>query len=303
MQRINEPTCKEEGLAIGFCVCGDYENIVLQTVNHEYEDGFCVMCGGSENPVYEVIDGFLYFGEYPQTIKDTSVTITETVNEKGYYLGSDNEWYAKVIATPCNTKYTFTNNETIISGSVYYFKVEPIKWQILSQDENTISVVCASIIANRCFDKQTTVYANSAIRAWLNNEFYNTAFSELQQQLILTTEVDNSTESTGLGKNEFACENTYDKVYLLSYAEAFAMDNTTQYDSAIRARMSTDYTRAMGGFHYSSTIYYYYGWLLRSPAGDGSCIKQVTFVGGMNFVMDARGDSAGVVPALQIKVA
>ena len=52
LQVINEPTCKEEGEAIGFCVCGDYENVVLQTVNHEYEDGFCVMCGGSENPVY-----------------------------------------------------------------------------------------------------------------------------------------------------------------------------------------------------------------------------------------------------------
>ena len=81
------------------------------------------------------------------------------------------------------------------------------------------------------------------------------------------------------------------------------MDNTTRYDSAIRARMSSDYTRAMGGYYYSSTKYYYYGWLLRSPAGDGQCVRQVCFLGGMNYVMDARGDAAGVVPALQIKIA
>lgn len=32
-------------------------------------------------------------------------------------------------------------------------------------------------------------YAESTVRKWLNETFYNTAFSELQKQIILTTTV------------------------------------------------------------------------------------------------------------------
>ena len=45
-----------------------------------------------------VRDGdYIYFGEYPQTIKASDVVITSTQDERGYYLGSD----GAAFAAPC----------------------------------------------------------------------------------------------------------------------------------------------------------------------------------------------------------
>ena len=38
---------------------------------------------------------FITFGEYPQTIMAKNVKITGGPNDKGYYKGSDGNWYAK----------------------------------------------------------------------------------------------------------------------------------------------------------------------------------------------------------------
>ena len=255
---------------------------------------------GACNPNPATDENYIYFGEYPQTIKADSVTITETVNEKGYCLGSDNEWYAKVTAKPYSSAYTFTNSATIKSGTVYYFKVEPIKWQILSQEEDTLSVVCASIIANKRYDDSSNNYANSEIRAWLNNEFYNTAFSDLQKELIVTTEVDNGLESTCYSSNDYICENTYDNVYLLSVREAYFMDRTWN-DSQARQKMATDYAKAMGVWLGEDTHIGYGWWWLRSPC---AALDRGAVVVGPSGTLEYysfiyRGDE-GVVPALQL---
>ncbi len=75
------------------------------------------------------------FGEWPQTIKAGDIKITTIQDERGYYLGSDDCYYAKVIAAPNKSGYRFSNNETIHSGSIYFFKVELIKWRILISEE------------------------------------------------------------------------------------------------------------------------------------------------------------------------
>ena len=41
---------------------------------------------------------YLLFGEYPQTLKKDEVIVTETVDDRGYYLGDDGAYYAKVVA-------------------------------------------------------------------------------------------------------------------------------------------------------------------------------------------------------------
>ena len=176
---------------------------------------------------------YILFGEYPQTIKMEEVTIADAKDDRGYYLGSDGYYYAKVTASPWyNNEYTFSTDETVLDGTVYYFKVEPIKWRILSEGNGNALILCESIIANKQYyyidwDKRTidgvTVYPNnyehSDIRAWLNDEFYNNAFSELQRALIQTTEVDNSVYSTGYDTNPYVCDNTNDKIFLPSYRE------------------------------------------------------------------------------------
>lgn len=63
-------------------------------------------------------------------------------------------------------------------------------------------------------------YAESDIRRWLNTTFFNTAFNADCQRIIVTTEVDNSLESTGYVENSQICENTIDKVFFVELSRA-----------------------------------------------------------------------------------
>ena len=311
------PTCTEQGYTTYSCSCGDsyIDDYVNATGKHSYVNGECTQCEGAE-PVFTIADGYVYFGEYPQTLKASDITISETKNTKGYYLGSDNAWYEKVTATPALTTYKFNNDEIIVDQEVYYFKVEPIKWQILSNDGDSLKVVCASVLVNKPFGNIDNNYKNSTIRSWLNNEFYNTAFSTLQQGVVLTTTVDNSKASTAYIYNGYTCANTEDKIYLLSYAEAYAI-TTSPEASELRTKVATDYARALGVSIQTNENYGCASWWLRSPH-DPEIYSQfrhsnnVLYVNPLGSVSSSRYSSftanvgwtaAGVVPALQIKVA
>ena len=311
--QVTLPTCTKQGYTTYTCSCGDsyVDDYVDPTGEHTYENGVCSGCDGVE-PAFELVDGYLYFGEYPQSLKASDVTVTETTNQNGYYLGSDNAWYAKIIGAPMLTGYKFYNDEVITSGTEYYFKVEPIKWQILSDDGDTLKVVCASVLVNKQFNNVDSIgnnYKKSAIRSWLNGEFYNTAFSDLQQELILTTTVDNSKASTAYADNKYACENTEDKIYLLSYAEAYAITKS-QSSSELRARLATDYARALGvSIQTNANHYGAANWWLRSPHDKSSYQPNtdalyVTSIGSLSSNNTMVGTtSVGVVPALQINIA
>ena len=249
----------------------------------------------------------MYFGSYPQTIKEDNVTITSTTNHKGYYLGSDNEWYAKVTASPNGSIYTFSTGTTITSGTVYYFKVEPIRWRILTEENGKAFILCDSRIANHRYDNSSNNYANSEIRAWLNDTFYNTAFSTLQQELILTTRVNNSVASTGYDSNEYACENTNDKVFLLSYAEvtnsSYGFSSSYSDRDEARRMTTSDYSRATGAGMSTSSSYYGNGlWWLRSPSDYNSYYVCYVDVAGGVYDEEVYYPMNGVVPAMWIEL-
>ena len=277
------------------------------------------------NNVPDENGGYILFGQYPQTIKAEGVTVGDTADKDGYYLGSDGERYAKVVADPYNSGYTFSDNSSVTSGNTYYFKVEPIRWRILSESGGKVFILCDSIIANHYYHHTTSsttiegekVYANnykhSDIRAWLNDEFYKTAFGELQQALIATTEVDNSVESTGYSSNPYACENTNDKIFLLSYSEVVNIDygfasSPSTYNAA-RRMLTSDFSRATGAYMDTRSSYYGNGcWWLRSPCHDYSiynarCVYGVGSISSNADTSDARNvDDVeyGVVPALNL---
>ena len=203
---------------------------------------------------------------------------------------------------------------------MYWFKYEPIEWRILEQKDGT-----ALLMANIILDSQQyyhtasgttrtvngkTVYENnykeSDIRKWLTETFYETAFDEYAQQIIETTAVDNSASTTASSSNKYACENTEDKVFLLSWKEilntsyGFSSSYST-YDTA-RQLKSTDYAKSQGVYVHTS-----YGgtgwWWLRSPNLYYSYDAYYVGIDGdadySSYVHDAGG---GVVPALRIRL-
>ena len=163
-----------------------------------------------------------------------------------------------------SSSYTYQDDNGYTTNNIYYFKYEPLKWRVL--DPSTGLVLCESIIDSQAYsntiykygtdpygytaywnDAEHTHYANdyatSSIRAWLNDDFYNTAFSSSQKASILTSELDNKAYSTSY--SEYDSETTYDKIFLLSYSE---MQNTACGFSSSSARQAkgTDYAKCQG---------------------------------------------------------
>ena len=52
------------------------------------------------------------------------------------------------------------------------------------------------------------------ITDYTNKGFYNLAFKDNEKGAIITTEVDNSASTTYSSYNQYACENTFDKISL-----------------------------------------------------------------------------------------
>ena len=255
---------------------------------------------------------YILFGECPQTLMANGVTLTSREqDENGYYLGSDGARYAEVFADPRGEGYTFSTGGAIADGTQYFFKVEPIRWRILAEEKGSLFLLCDSIIANQKYNATpSNNYAESDIRAWLNEEFYNTAFDALQKELILTVTVQNGASTTGYETNDYATDDTNDKVFLLSYEEAttaaygFSAD-ATAFDPARRKTVS-DYARATGAWMVTSDLLeMHHGngwWLLRSPSNIGAFgargIDGAGAVGNSTIVSLTEN---GVVPALQIR--
>lgn len=164
---------------------------------------------------------------------------------------------------------------TMEAGQTYYFKVEPLLWQIISRDANNVAtIVCTSIIQMQEFQANCTesspyyatddsgniltdasgnqVYANnyyySQLRQFLINDFYNSAFNDLQKALIQKITVDNSASSTYDDENSYACDNTQDYIWAMSYQEALSYCFDEDYNPIWQSilKPTTDFAKAQG---------------------------------------------------------
>lgn len=153
-------------------------------------------------------------GEYPQTQVEDDKLISKlnsiTQTDAQGYVSYGGEKYKKM--------------------SYHWRKVEPIQWRYLSQDGDNVQFVSEKVLDSHVWnqtDHENGIYRNnyqySDIRTWLNNDFLEQAFY-YDPSLIQTVNVDNSAKSTGDSINPYACEDTQDKVYLLSYKDILNED-------------------------------------------------------------------------------
>ena len=84
----------------------------------------------------EFPQSYIEFGLWPQSLKAENVKITEEqkkINGFSAFKGSDNNFYIKVeSAESYSDKCKFQDGTGIENGKEYYFRLEPIKWRILS---------------------------------------------------------------------------------------------------------------------------------------------------------------------------
>ena len=273
---------------------------------------------------------YILFGSYPQTkVTDTSIISAlgefdaSTWTSYGYYIEGEVSDYMYYIDKEYNgeryrgvyfTSYrpygttdsgsasdTNQDDNGYITSTVYWFKYEPIKWLIVEESDGTATLVADLILDSQQFDFEADKemygnnnYAESSIRAWLNETFYNTAFSEGQKGIIQTTVVDNSAASTGYDENPYACEDTSDKVFLLSYEEVDAWFTTF----AKKKHQGSDYAKSQGLYVLSGG-----SWWLRSPIHNGDeNAKTIRYNGFDGFNDLTYSTDNGVLPALAIRL-
>lgn len=300
---------------------------------------------------------YIYFGVFPKTVLSvgSTVTVDETISVKmgadTYYKGSDGEYYAKVKedAFGTGTAYKYsdgTQANQSSSNSYRYFKVEPIKWKVITDSYSGKCLLLAEDIltANVPYyegDTSRTIagktvcennYKYSQIRAYLNGldyyyskyssyntvkktdytgkGFLQTAFTAEAQNLIAVTTVDNSAASTtDSGNNvteatEYACEDTKDKIFLLSMKEAtsYGFPAYNKYGSGnARIRKPTDYAKANDALQ-DNNAGYGGDWWLRSPYYNSDGIARDVDGDGSATMISVEQTNRGVVPALSISL-
>ena len=128
---------------------------------------------------------------------------------------------------------------------------EPVRWIVLQKTDSELLVMSKyGLDAQPYHTKGIKIrWENCSLRKWLNNDFYNTAFTDTEKEKIITKTIKNS-------ENPFynyttASVDTEDKVFLLSIQEAtddsygFETDRTA-YDD-LRKCALTEYAIAKGG--------------------------------------------------------
>ena len=158
--------------------------------------------------------------------------------------------------------FHFKNGDLINNYTRYYFRIEPIQWKIIKKDSDRFFVTSYCILDNQPYHDSFTKeahedgtydnnYKNSQIRHWLNDYFYSTAFEDNTK--ISKTFVDNMTG------DKYACENTYDNIFLLSKNEI--------NENNINKCSSTDYVRAkINGAPYDEDYFNGYAlYITRTP--------------------------------------
>ena len=168
--------------------------------------------------------------------------------------------------------YSHQDENGYFADTDYYFRYEPLQWRVL--DPSTGLVLCEKIIDSQPYQsffytvvtsypqtsitsyqgKNSTVLANdyetSTIRAFLNRDFFETAFTDSQKANIRTTALNN--DAFDVRYEQFNSAETNDRLFLLSYTDALnsAYGFDTTANSAVpdpaKTAVCTDYAKCRG---------------------------------------------------------
>lgn len=315
----------DEAIAV-FTELNDYSDAKVQITETEYQQAMALR----ENGHYDdAIAAFAKLGNYSDAvtqIKETKYQQANNLNAAARY----DEAYAiymtltgykdvdkllaeddNMIAAARDAKFAVGNYVTF--GTYPQTKAgndaTPIEWLVLAWDGDKALLISRYGLDAQPYNKDNTsvTWETCTLRTWLNSTFYNKAFSSAEQAAILTTNVDNSKSQCYSGWNTSGGNNTQDKVFLLSYAEANKYFGVTYANSSnTKSRVApTAYAIAQGAWTSSSNktadSTFAGWWWLRSP-GFNQLYAARVFPGGSLFDLGVSSGSGSVRPALWVNI-
>lgn len=213
---------------------------------------------------------------YPGGVWNKSVYNTTTYKYDVTYLKAPHMWYididydedgrydyrgvliysyrpdeVKENTPSAGTNYTHQDDNFYGSSSVYstyWFKYELIEWDILENNAGTVKMIANLAIDSQNFSLSSNDYDSSYIRNFLNDDFYNTAFSSLEKSIMSTMSINSNNDYVTLLTNEEV------ESYYPEASNKFL--KTTEYAQSQNCYVNTS--------AYSSTTLYNCNWLTRS---------------------------------------
>ena len=255
---------------------------------------------------------YVAFGFFPQTIKDSKVVVKEdwkeTFNGIEYYLGSDGYLYEKVSENAYNSDYKYSDENTTINqasaNSYKYFKLEPIIWQIMKENDTVgrqAYLISVAELTAQKFDDRSKAYDSSAIKTFLEGTFKSKAFTNSQSDKIkptnLTTSEYSSSSDTAKDKTSYDKNDNGYSVFLPSFGDMKSYGYTT---NANRIKWPTDYAGANNAYR-SSTANNGGYWWSRSARSSDSNVWSVNNDGYLTYDYPTLSIN-GVVPALFLSI-
>lgn len=153
---------------------------------------------------------------------------------------------------------------------------EPIEWRVLKEEDGEAMLLSRYALDTQPFNQgrgNNIHWPECTLRAWLNDEFYNAAFDEEEQALIILKTIENYKEV-----------DTEDKVFLLDNNEAKRLFA----NHADRQTSPTAYAKAKGCYmskKYIGNVH----WWLRSFSWESS--RRASYVAASGGVMTCGGSS------------
>ncbi len=277
----------EEAIA-AFATAGNYSDAETQIPETHYQHAQSLMKSGDYNQAYALFT----------TLKGYADVDTLLANDENLLAARD-------ALFSVGNYVTFGTYPQTSAGS----DQTPIEWLVLDRDgDNALLLSCYGLDAKPYTTKYTSIrWEECTLRTWLNDDFINRAFTAAEQSAILLTNVDNSSNQCYSSWSTSGGNNTQDKVFLLSYAEANKYLGVTRNDSNnTKSRVTpTAYAISQGVWTskgYKTTDGEVAGfWWLRSPGFSHDSEAEVDTSGAL-FDNNASYGGGSVRPALWVNI-
>ncbi len=180
-----------------------YDNVLLENIGDYYFDKNITIIAKWTIGFFENGANYCYFGKYPQSIVNEENLINELnkitiTNEQGYVVYNNEEYYcsnARNIydeSIKGHRPILLSNGQTLHHGEKYWFKVEPIKWEIINNDGKSLKLICETILEQLDYNIGSGYYRlyyySSYIESQLKKsiqKYYQDLFSNDEREKIL----------------------------------------------------------------------------------------------------------------------
>ena len=235
-----------------------------------------------------------------------SNTGSRTVSSNGISNNGGNKGKITITHDELNEAYYELQQNHITTIKFGNYQGEPIEWYVVDyrSKNNEFYLYSKKILDVKCYNEtmsNSVNWENCDLRKWLNNEFYNSAFSDAEKKVMVEKEF-----TSGYERDMKQKVRTKDKVSLLGKEDGF--DNI-KYNVELYTADATSYAKSVRNhgkelFNYGSGEIDYGYWIRESDRRDNITLGHLESKWNSNRSKSDKVDTPynGVRPLIVVKL-